>query len=59
MYSSKPRKRKRKNLVKHEKQVNIQFLELDSPELLIDDANREFAEKDDGNNFHLNALYGS
>ncbi|KAJ4712667.1 polycomb group protein EMBRYONIC FLOWER 2-like [Melia azedarach] len=47
-FCSKPRKRKRKNLVKHEKQVNIQFLELDSPELLIDDANREFAAKDDG-----------
>ncbi|KAH9777031.1 polycomb group protein VERNALIZATION 2 [Citrus sinensis] len=48
MCSAKPRSRKRKNLAEHEKQVNIQFLELDSPGLPTDDANGEFAAKDDG-----------
>lgn len=47
-FCAKPRSRKRKNLAGHEKQVNIQFLELDSPGLLTDDANGEFAAKDDG-----------
>ncbi|GAY62136.1 hypothetical protein CUMW_215430 [Citrus unshiu] len=46
--TSEPRSRKRKNLAEHEKQVNIQFLELDSPGLPTDDANGEFAAKDDG-----------
>lgn len=56
MCSAKPRSRKRKNLAEHEKQVNIQFLELDSPGLPTDDANGEFAAKDDGNNFFLKPL---
>ncbi|KAH9721044.1 polycomb group protein VERNALIZATION 2 [Citrus sinensis] len=47
-FCAKPRSRKRKNLAEHEKQVNIQFLELDSPGLPTDDANGEFAAKDDG-----------
>jgi hypothetical protein len=48
MYSSRPRKLRRKDLDQNEKRVNIQFLEMDSPRPAGEGIHKEFLEKDDG-----------
>jgi len=49
MYSSRPRKRRRKDSVQNEKRSNVKFMELDSPE----DIPNGFMQKDDGRNCTL------
>lgn len=48
MYSSRPRKLRRKELDQNEKLVNVQFLELDSPRPVGEHIHNGFLEKDDG-----------
>lgn len=49
LYSSRPRKRRRKDSVQNEKRSNVKFMELDSPE----DIQNGFILKDDGRNCTL------
>lgn len=48
MYSSRPRKLRKKDLDQNEKRVNIQFLEMDSPRPAGEGIRKGFLEKDDG-----------
>jgi len=47
MYSSRPRKLRKKDLDQNEKRVNIQFLEMDSPRPAGEGIRKGFLEKDD------------
>lgn len=53
MYSSRPRKLRRKELDQNEKLVNVQFLELDSPRPVGEHTHNGFLEKDDGTVIYL------
>lgn len=53
MYSSRPRKLRRKDLDENEKRVNIQFLEMDSPRPAVEGIRKGFLEKDDGKFIYL------
>eukprot|EP00257_Ricinus_communis_P022948 XP_015582811.1 polycomb group protein EMBRYONIC FLOWER 2 [Ricinus communis] len=49
-FCSRPRRRKSRNHDHNEKQVCVQFLELDSPKLPLEGINEGFLRKDDGEN---------
>jgi hypothetical protein len=53
MYSSRPRKLRRKDLDENEKRVNILFLEMDSPRPAGEGIRKGFLEKDDGKFIYL------